>query len=71
MLTVARSIHLALAHARARLVGDDGQTSVEYALVLLGAAAIALLVGAWAGGTDKVAHLLDAMFDRVVDTAKG
>ena len=71
MLALACSIHLAVDRARARLTGDDGQTSVEYALVLLGAAAIALLVGAWAGGTDKVQNLLDAMFDQVVDTAGG
>ncbi len=71
MVALACSIHLAVARARARLTGDDGQTSVEYALVLLGAAAIALLVGAWAGGTDKVKNLLDAMFDQVVDTAGG
>jgi Flp pilus assembly pilin Flp len=71
LLALVNSIQLVLDRVRARLAGNDGQTSVEYALVLLGAAAIALLVGAWAGGTDKVTNLLDAMFDQVVDTAGG
>ena len=71
MLALACSIHLAVDRARARLTGDDGQTSVEYALVLLGAATVALLVTAWAGQTDKVGDLLDAMFDQVITFAKG
>ena len=44
-----------------------GQTSAEYALVLLGAATVALLVGVWAQQTGKVGELLDAMFDRITD----
>ena len=48
--------------------GDErGQTSAEYALVLLGAASVALLVALWAKDTDKVGDLLDTMFDHVVD----
>jgi hypothetical protein len=46
--------------------GDDGQATTEYALVLLGAAVIALLVVAWAtsgGGAGKIGRL----FDRVID----
>lgn len=74
MAVLAHSAHVVLisvGRIRGRLAGDGGQTSVEYALVLLGAAAIALLIGAWAGGTDKVAHLLDVMFDSAIDKAKG
>ena len=48
-----------------RLRGSSGQTSAEYALVLLGAASIALLVAFWAKDTGKVGELLDAMFDQV------
>ena len=54
-----------------RVSGEAGQTSAEYALVLLGAATVALLVTAWAGQTDKVGSLLDAMFDQVITFAKG
>ncbi len=45
---------------------DRGQATTEYALVMLGAAVIALLVVAWAtsgGGAGKIGHL----FDRVID----
>jgi hypothetical protein len=49
-----------------RLGGEGGQTTGEYALVTLGAAAIALLVTAWAGRTGKIGDLLDAVVDRVL-----
>lgn len=58
--------------SRRRRVGDEllgdesGQTSAEYALVLLGAATVALLVALWARETDKLGDLLDAIFDTVV-----
>lgn len=45
---------------------DRGQATTEYALVLLGAALVALLVVAWAtagGGAGKIARL----FNRVID----
>jgi hypothetical protein len=47
---------------------DRGQATAEYALVLLGAAAIALLIGIWAtsgGGAGKVGDLLDAVFSSI------
>ncbi len=47
-------------------VRDRGQATTEYALVLLGAAVVALLVVAWAtagGGAGKIGRL----FDRVID----
>ena len=59
-------LHLALAR---RLGGEAGQTSAEYALVLLGAASIALLVAFWAKDTDKIGDLLDAMFDKITGLA--
>lgn len=49
---------------------DDGQATTEYALVLLGAALVALLVVGWAtsgGGAGKIGHL----FDRVIDAVTG
>ena len=44
-----------------------GQTSAEYALVLLGAAAVALLVTSWAARTNRVGRLLDAVMDQLLD----
>jgi Flp pilus assembly pilin Flp len=76
MLTVYVHVHTALitlASARpptltdltgGRLRRDErGQTSAEYALVLLGAAAIALLLVAWATKSDLIGKLFDAVIN--------
>jgi hypothetical protein len=42
-----------------------GQATTEYALVLLGAAAVALLLVAWATKTGAFAALLDAVMDGI------
>ena len=52
---------------RRRLGDDRGQSTAEYALVLLGAAGVALLLVAWATKTDKVTRLLNSVIDRVLD----
>jgi Flp pilus assembly pilin Flp len=47
---------------------DAGQATTEYALVLLGAALIALLLVGWAtagGGAGKIGSLLDHVFDAI------
>lgn len=49
-------------------VRDAGQATTEYALVLLGAALVALLVVGWAtsgGGGGKIGHLFDVVIDAV------
>jgi hypothetical protein len=48
---------------------EPGQATVEYALVLLGAAVVALLVVAWAtdgGGTGRIGELFDSVIDNVL-----
>jgi hypothetical protein len=48
--------------------GDRGQATAEYALVLLGAALVALLLVAWAtagGGAGKIGRLLDRVLDTI------
>ncbi|MFP5318666.1 MAG: DUF4244 domain-containing protein [Acidimicrobiia bacterium] len=72
MLTFSVRVHLYLLElasgVRRRLVPDErGQASAEYALVLLGAAAVALLIVAWATKTDLVEKLLD----KVIKTVTG
>jgi hypothetical protein len=55
-------------HDRGR--GDRGQATTEYALVLLAAALVALLVIAWAtagGGAAKIGRLFDRVIDAVID----
>lgn len=51
-------------------VRDRGQATTEYALVMLGAALIALLVVTWAtsgGGAGKIGRLFDRVIDGVID----
>jgi hypothetical protein len=69
-------IHLSVIHACARVHAtlvaavagrrDEGQTTAEYALVLRGAAAVALLVLAWATKTNRIGKLFDFVLDEVV-----
>jgi hypothetical protein len=49
--------------------GQRGQSTVEYALVLLGAAAVALALVAWVAGSDVIGRLFDAVVGRILDRA--
>ena len=49
---------------------ERGQASAEYALVLLGAAAVALLVVAWATKSDLLGKLLDAVMNAITGKVK-
>lgn len=51
---------------RAARTDERGQSTAEYALVILGAAAVAMMLAAWASGTDKIGQLLDAVVDHVL-----
>jgi Protein of unknown function (DUF4244) len=53
-----------------RLRGNRGQATAEYALVLIGAAAIALLLIAWATKTDRIGRLFDFVLDRITGRVK-
>ena len=62
--------HAARDRARShRLVGDAGQTTAEYALVLIGAAAIAVLLITWATKTDLIGSLFGWVMERVMGSA--
>lgn len=52
---------------RDRWRADAGQSTAEYALVLLGAASVALLLVAWATKTDRITELLDGVVDGMLD----
>ena len=66
MLQLFVHLHVLALRARARLRDDEGgQTTAEYALVLLGVATVALGIAAWAHG-DKVGKLLDTVFDSLI-----
>lgn len=49
--------------------GQTGQSTVEYALILLGAAAIALVVVAWVTRTDLIGRLFDTVVGRILQQA--
>jgi Flp pilus assembly pilin Flp len=53
--------------ATTRLRREEGQTTAEYALVILAAAAIAVVLIAWARSSGK----LPAFFDQVIDSVIG
>ena len=55
----------AAAPPRPRPRAERGQATTEYALVLLGAAAVALLLVAWATRTGAFGSLLDAVMDSI------
>jgi Flp pilus assembly pilin Flp len=64
MLSVLVLVQAALVRRRCR--HDRGQTTAEYALVLLGAAAVALVLVAWATKSGKLTQLFDAVIDQVL-----
>ncbi len=49
---------------------DTGQATAEYALVLLGVAAIALLVAAWATKSGMIGQLFGAVIGKLISKAR-
>ena len=45
---------------------ETGQTTAEYALVMLGAAAIATLLVTWATQSGAISRLFDTVVDRIL-----
>jgi hypothetical protein len=74
MLPVIAYLHAAVvasAHRSVRRVeGDAGQTTAEYALVLLGGAAIAMLLVTWATKSDVIGKLFDFVLGKIMGGAK-
>lgn len=50
---------------RIRRALETGQATAEYALVLLGAAAVALVFVAWATKTGAIGDLFDAVMNQI------
>lgn len=59
-----------LAPVRARMsalvVGEAGQSTAEYALVILGAVAIATLLITWATGSHAISQLFDSVIEKIL-----
>jgi uncharacterized protein DUF4244 len=56
--------------ARMRLAEEVAQTTAEYALVILAAAAVAVVLIAWARSTDKLPAFFDDIIDQVAGSAQ-
>jgi Flp pilus assembly pilin Flp len=54
------------AFVQSRLSSERGQTTAEYALVILAAAAIAVVLLAWARSSGKLPAFFDSIIDRIV-----
>jgi Flp pilus assembly pilin Flp len=52
---------------RLLLAREEGQTTAEYALVILAAVAVAVVLIAWAKSSGK----LPAFFDKIIDSVAG
>jgi len=50
-------------------IEQQGQATAEYALVLLGAAALAVTLTAWAARSGKIGQLFDAVIDQLIGRA--
>lgn len=50
--------------------GEVGQTTAEYALVIVGAAALGALLLTWATKSDAIGKLFDIVLDQVTKLAK-
>ena len=60
--------HLKAAVERVR--GEEGQTTAEYALVILAAAAVAVVLIAWARSSGALPDLFDSIIDQVAGSAQ-
>ena len=56
---------IALQSWLAQRQSDRGQATAEYALILLGAAAVAMLLVSWVTRTNRISNLLDAVFRHI------
>lgn len=46
--------------------GERAQSTVEYAILLLGAAAVAMLVVTWVSDSDVIGRLFETVFDKIL-----
>jgi hypothetical protein len=56
--------------ARVRLAEQVGQTTAEYALVILAAAAVAVVLIAWARSSGRLPAFFDDIIDQVAGSAQ-
>jgi Flp pilus assembly pilin Flp len=60
-----------LSFVRRELDREEGQTTAEYALVILAAAAVAVVLIAWARSSGRLPAFFDQVIDQVIGDASG
>ena len=67
-LSLVERVGSAMSHVvhQSRRGRSHGQSTAEYALVLLGAATVALVFMAWAGKSSRIGKLFDSVLDTVI-----
>lgn len=68
-MEVIRSLQTRIYNALCRLKWEAGQTTAEYALVLLAAAAVAIVLIQWAQDNDTLDKFFDAVVTQVQENA--
>jgi Flp pilus assembly pilin Flp len=63
-----RGLKGAVGKAGRSLRREDGQTTAEYALVILAAAAVALVLIAWAQSSGKLPQFFDKVIDDLINS---
>ena len=53
-------------NSRSQVHGEAGQSTAEYALVILGAVAIATLLITWATGSHAISQLFDSVIEKIL-----
>ena len=61
------TLYTVVVAAKARFQDDRGQATAEYALVVLGAATVAMMLIAWATSTGKISSLLNKVVNSIAD----
>ena len=67
---LAKAEASATSHTGDGRFGDRGQTTAEYALVLLGAAGVAMLLLGWATQSGAIGKLFDVVLNGIVGRVK-
>ncbi|MEX0789266.1 MAG: DUF4244 domain-containing protein [Actinomycetota bacterium] len=68
-MDLIRNLQTRIHNALCRLKWEAGQTTAEYALVLLAAAAVAVLLITWAKDTDTLNQFFDTIIGKITEKA--
>lgn len=61
-----RSLSVLRTRCARMFTGEAGQSTAEYALVILGAVALATLLITWATGSHAISQLFDSVIEKVL-----